>query len=94
MSAHQERHAHKGFFRRVKTCYQHLSLIYRRILFPCFRICETPRTGDSLQYAFIIYENPRDCEQVWTRQWDAGDRTAPIHRASICIGSFVFLLDL
>eukprot|EP00438_Fugacium_kawagutii_P015074 Skav234498 [mRNA] locus=scaffold2015:27635:55825:- [translate_table: standard] len=22
------------------------------------------RTGDSLQYAFIIYENPRDCEQA------------------------------
>ena len=31
---------------------------------PPNKACHAQRTGDSLQYAFIIFENPRDCEQA------------------------------
>lgn len=48
-----------------------LELIFSR--FGPIKSCEIVRdwkTGDSLQYAFIIYENPRDCEQAYFKMHD------------------------
>ncbi|CAE7814123.1 unnamed protein product [Symbiodinium sp. CCMP2592] len=48
-----------------------LELIFSR--FGPIKSCEIVRdwkTGDSLQYAFIIFENPRDCEQAYFKMHD------------------------
>lgn len=46
--------------------------IFRGHLVRTCRKFPLTRTGDSLQYAFIIYENPRDCEQARKKWPDFG----------------------
>merc|ERR1712232_187771 len=48
-----------------------LELIFSR--FGAIKSCEVVRdwkTGDSLQYAFITYENQRDCEEAYFKMHD------------------------
>lgn len=50
----------------METADEDLDLIFRRFgkILSC-EVIRDKRTGDSLQYAFIEFENQKDCEQAY-----------------------------